>query len=373
MNEPIPSGLSQGQLGLTESRISRREFLRSVTLLGTSYAAAQVLVACRVNPRQTPMPNQMLAIKDGNGFPTGNDLDVSYRDGDGVDQTYKGNITPEIEKQYKHVDLSRDPGWGEAHNVDDLTGITGAAIVLSQVDRAKLAMCANHVDKRRAQEVKTEPNTVGHHWKLAVMIAGSALLAGYAKQSGIDARTIGVIETTLQSSSTGNVAHFMNLIVSVDLGSLERYIINQGSSLSEQHLDGLRSLASQGMEYNDKILMILRMGLKNVNWSPSDTAFFVNKADTFSKIVGEWIPNTIKDPLAKTYILKKIKEFLEKAAASQDICRPEDVNLRKATPTPVTAPTLEPEKTLDDVLRKIADELLNIQGDVPIIPTGLNP
>lgn len=344
MGDPIPSGLTEQQLGQHGPGIFRREFLRLVTLLGTSYAAAPVLTACgpqSVSP-SGEHPNQ-----------------------------YEGN--PPALEEISLMDKAQTTMLARkfAESAPLLLGMA-----LSFADMRK--HLEQHVQKRSAREAVSCPDKIGHHWDIALLIASAALgVKDIAGLEALDTKFLGVSERLFSTNT--HTAHFAEYAFGFTKESLERILVEQGLSLEKIGLSGVNRLAEDGMAYslgNGKkyLVMILRLPFKNNSGviTPG-TAFIANRKETFIELA-EWIGETGKNRIRTPWgdkVAEYAKDWIEKIFRDHGMRSTKDllVNCREKTnPKPTTVPaTSTPMPTRIPVLQ---DWQVPTVFDINLMPFG---
>lgn len=320
--------------------ISRREFLRLATLLGTSYAAAQVLAACGpiLGPSTTPTrpttPTAPTALKEGR----------------------LTDDPPELEKitlmdETQTTMLARK----FAENAPLLLGMA-----LSMTEMQKFLQ--QHVQKRGATEAVNCPDKIGHHWDIALLIASAALgVKDIAGLETLDTRFLGVSERLLNTNT--HTAHFAEYAFGFTKESLEEILIGKGLSLEKIGLSGVSKLAEEGLTFsfgNGKkyLVMILRLPFKNNSGviTPG-TAFIANRKETILELAG-WIGDTGKNRMRTPWgdkVSQYAKDWIEKIFRDNGMRSTKDLLAKcreEAKPKPTAVPaTSTPAPTAISVLQ----------------------
>lgn len=318
MVEFLPTGLSPKHDNhriepIPDSRISRRDVLRLMTLLGTSYAAAKVLGAC--SPKTAPA-SELPVQKDDNP-PALEDIGL-------LDEEQTTLLTRKF--------------------VENAPLLLGMALTITDMQRH----LQKHVQSRSAREAVNCPDKIGHHWDIALLIASAALgVKDIAGLEALDTRLLGVSERLLQTNT--HTAHFAEYAFGFTRESLERILVEQGLNLEKIGLSGVSKLMDEGMAYsfgNGKkyLVMLLRLPFKNNSGviTPG-TAFIANRKEAFVELA-EWIGNTGKNRMRTPWgdkVSTYAKDWIEKIFRDNGMKSTKDIlaNCReKTSPKPTTVP-----------------------------------
>lgn len=345
MGEPIP----------LSGRLSRREFLRMVTFLSTSYAAAQVLAACGASPsggapmpggeaaraHDSPLTHEGLSAAELASVPSGDGV-VATRRVIGDEVGYE--LSPRGMKGGIDVHLSELP-WlhegdnsGELHpiyfknGVSDLPWLTeigaGAfvmAIGLTQYQR----MLERHVAEGQAQDVAQcangEKKTIDHNWDLALYVM--AVATGIAGVSKLDAQVVKVLSERMNGLDYPADI----LMIRVNAASLAKELVRRGMTMAEL---GISELPKIGNDIYVRVILPAKQAIDPVK-GPWPTAHWVSIPEKIQEVMSRenGMIDRVRDPLgyfARVATLAKlVKKYIRdnaKTWCNPFFKRPNDIN-----------------------------------------------